>query len=134
MYSRFSFGTPATTLASRFDLTDSPGWTPRNNLAPTQEVLGIERTADPPKRQVHVLHWGLIRLWADDPRIDSGLINARSAMVGTKSAFCRAFPVPRRLILANGFYEWKGQDYCKGPFRIRLRDGRPFALAAMWKH
>lgn len=55
-------------------------------------------------------------------------------MVGTKSAFCRAFLVPRRLILANGFYEWKGQDHCKGPFRIRLRDGRPFALATMWKH
>lgn len=87
MYSRFSFGTPATTLASRIDLTNSPGWTPRNNLAPTQEVLGIERTADLPKRQVHVLHWGLIRLWADDPRIDSGLINARSRWLERNQPF-----------------------------------------------
>jgi putative SOS response-associated peptidase YedK len=53
--------------------------------------------------------------------------------VATKPAFLRAFRERRRLMLADGFYEWQRQDARKQPFYIRLREGRPFAFAGLWE-
>ncbi len=39
MWGRFSLGASATTLAAQFGLFEVPAWTPRYNIAPTQEVL-----------------------------------------------------------------------------------------------
>ena len=41
MCGRFSLGTPASTLAAQFDLFETLPWTPRHNIAPTQEVLAV---------------------------------------------------------------------------------------------
>jgi putative SOS response-associated peptidase YedK len=45
--------------------------------------------------------------WADDPKIGSRLINARSDTVATKPSFRSAFKRRRCLILADAFYEWQ---------------------------
>ncbi len=53
MCGRFSLGTNASTLASQFNLFEAPVWTPRYNIAPTQEVLTVLRISDatsPPRR------------------------------------------------------------------------------------
>ena len=41
MCGRYSLGADATTLAAQFNLFDAPAWTPRYNIAPTQEVLVV---------------------------------------------------------------------------------------------
>jgi len=41
MCGRFSLGADAGTLAAQFDLFEAPAWTPRYNIAPTQEVLTV---------------------------------------------------------------------------------------------
>ena len=133
MCGRFSLGASATTLAAQFDLADLPAWTPRYNIAPTQEVLAVVRILDAPKRSSRLLRWGLIPPWAKDPRIGNRLINARAETVATKPAFRRAFKERRCLLLADGFYEWQRQERRKQPFHIRLRAGRPFAFAGLWE-
>lgn len=134
MCGRFSLGASAATLAAQFDLVDLSAWSPRYNIAPTQEVLAVVRTLDAPKRSSRLLRWGLIPPWADDSRIGNRLINARAETVATKPAFRRAFKERRCLLLADGLYEWQRQERRKQPFYIRLRDGRPFAFAGLWEH
>jgi putative SOS response-associated peptidase YedK len=134
MCGRFSLGTPASVLVQQFDLADLSAWTPRYNIAPTQEVLAVLKTRESSSRRPRLLRWGLVPPWADDPRNGNRLINARAETVATKPAFRRAFRECRCLILANGFYEWQRQGRRKQPFHIRLRDGRPFAFAGLWEH
>ena len=109
MCGRFSLGTPATTLAAQFDLFEPPAWTPRYNIAPTQEVLVVVRDPTNARRQVRRHRWGLIPSWAKDPGIGSQLINAQAETVATKPAFRVAFKKRRCLVLADGMYEWAQQ-------------------------
>ncbi len=133
MCGRFSLGASATTLARQFDLADLPSWSPRYNIAPTQDVLAVLRTSDSAKRQARLLRWGLIPRWEEGPAVGPRMINARTETVAIKPAFRRAFLGRRCLILADGFYEWQRQDGRKQPFYIGLRDRRPFAFAGLWE-
>jgi putative SOS response-associated peptidase YedK len=133
MCGRFSLGASATALVVQFDLPNVPAWTPRYNIAPTQEVLAIVRRPDALDRQARLLRWGLIPMWAEGPAVGSRTINARAETVATKPAFRRAFKQRRCLVLADGFYEWQRQDGRKQPYYIRLHDARPFAFAGLWE-
>jgi putative SOS response-associated peptidase YedK len=67
MCGRFTLRVSAQEVAKAFDLADVPEFTPRYNVAPTQQVLAI-RLRDG-KRQASFHQWGLIPSWADDPKI-----------------------------------------------------------------
>ena len=134
MCGRFSLGADAITLATQFDLFESPAWTPRYNIAPTQEVLVVVVDLTTARRQARRYRWGLIPSWAKDPAIGTQLINAQAETAATKPAFRAAFRKRRCLILADGFYEWKKEARHKQPYCIRLRDGRPLAFAGLWEH
>ncbi len=134
MCGRFSLGTPASVLAAQFDLFEAPPWTPRYNIAPTQEVLVVVQDPATASRQARRYRWGLIPSWAKDPAIGNQLINAQAETAATKPAFRVAFRKRRCLILADGFFEWKQENRHKQPFHIRMRDGRPFAFAGLWEH
>lgn len=105
--------------------------TPNYNVAPTQEILSIARHDE--KNHLEKLHWGLVPFWAKDTTIGSRMINARSETVTTKPSFRTAFKWRRCLILADGFYEWKGEKGHKQPMFLTLPDGRPFAFAGLWE-
>jgi putative SOS response-associated peptidase YedK len=77
------------------------------NVAPTQEVLAIARMDG--ANILDKYHWGLVPFWAKDTTIGYKMINARSESVATKPSFREAFKKRRCLILADGFYEFKGQ-------------------------
>ena len=80
------------------------------------------------------MRWGLIPSWAKDAKIGNSLINARGETVAEKPAFRAAFKVRRCLIPTGGFYEWQATGgKHKQPYHIRMRDGRPFALAGLWE-
>jgi putative SOS response-associated peptidase YedK len=146
---RYTLLAQADELATEFNLSEAPAFTPRYNIAPTQEVPVIRLGgAAPPRmavvrqsetgggRRLDILRWGLIPHWAKDAKFGYRTINARAETVATQPAFRDAFRKRRCLVPANGFYEWRrlleGGKEVKQPHYIRRRDGRPLALAGLW--
>ena len=107
---------------------------PRYNIAPTQPVLAVRARPDG-KRELVLLHWGLIPGWAKEPSIGNRMINARAETVAEKPSFRTALRRRRCLIPADGFYEWRASARGpKQPFDIARGDGAPFAFAGLWEH
>ena len=104
---------------------------PNYNVAPTQEILAIARHNG--QNHLEKFHWGLVPFWAKDKSIGNRLINARSETAANKPSFRTAFIKRRCLIIADGFYEWKGQRGSKQPMFLTLPDGQPFAFAGLWE-
>ena len=103
---------------------------PNYNVAPTQEIPAIVKEEE--GRALRAFHWGLVPFWAKNASIGSRMINARMEAVATKPSFRAAFKKRRCPILADGYYEWKGEKGAKQPFFITLADGRP-AFAGLWE-
>jgi putative SOS response-associated peptidase YedK len=108
-----------------------PIFTPRYNIAPTQQVLAIRQRGE--AREAVALQWGLIPSWADDPKIGNRMINARAETAATKPAFRQVFKRRRCLILADGFHEWQKIGKAKQPHLIHRPNDRPFAFAGLWE-
>lgn len=132
MCGRFTPRTSPQAVAKAFALADVAEFSPRYNVAPTQQVLAIRLHEG--KRQASFLHWGLIPSRADDPKIGYRMINARADGVATKPSFRSAFKRSRCLIVADGFYEWKKTDGAKQPYFARLNSDKPFAFAGLAEH
>ncbi len=97
------------------------------NIAPSDPLLVVDG-----KRQIRELFWGFVPAWSKDP--NRFQINARSETVASKASFRSAFAKRRCLAIANGFYEWEqGPGGEKQPILIRLKEGRVFALGAIWE-
>ena len=133
MCGRYSLGATAAALAQQFGLTSSSDWTPRYNIAPTQEVLAVLASLEGEGRTGRSLRWGLIPRWAKESGIGSRLINARAETAADKPAFREAFRLRRCLVPADAFFEWEVRDRRKQPWCIRMRDGYPFAFAGLWE-
>ncbi len=132
MCGRFTLRTSPQAVAKAFRLVGVPDFSPRYNIAPTQQVLAIRLQNE--MRQASFLHWGLIPSWADDPAIGNRMINARADGVAVKPSFRSAFKKGRCLIVADGFYEWKKTGKAKQPFFVRLKMDQPFAFAGLAEH
>ena len=115
-----------------FGLTESEApIAPSLNICPTEEVFVVTNVTP---WILSRAKWGLIPIWAKDPRIGSKMINARAEGIEDKPAFRSAIRKRRCLVLADGFYEWrKNPNGSKTPFRISLESGRPFAFAGLWE-
>ncbi|HEX7133186.1 MAG TPA: SOS response-associated peptidase [Iamia sp.] len=103
------------------------------NVAPTSDVYVVH--ADGGTRRVDAFHWGLVPLWAKDPKVGNRMINARSETLASKGAFKPAFKRRRCIVPADGFYEWRklsGQKR-KQPYFIHRPDDEPFAFAGLWE-
>ena len=101
------------------------------NVAPSQEILAIAKYEG--ENWLVKFHWGLVPFWAKDISIGNKMINARSESIVEKPSFRNAFKKRRCLILADGFYEWKGEKGRKQPMFITLPDHKPFAFAGLWE-
>lgn len=137
MCGRYTLATPVAELSRIFGFSELPNLAPRYNIAPTQEIAAVRLLRDEERRELVLMRWGLVPYWADDPSIGSRMINARSESVADKPAFRSAFARRRCLVLVDGFYEWQQHGVPKGgkkqPYRIRRRDGQPFAFAGLWE-
>ncbi len=133
MCGRFTLIADPNDLREAFPWVNIPeGIGPRYNIAPSQPVAVIPNDG---KNQLDFFVWGLIPSWAKDPAIGNRMINARAETLPEKPSFRNAFRRRRCLIPASGFYEWKqvaGQK-SKTPMYIRLKSGKPFALAGLWE-
>ena len=108
-----------------------PGFTPRYNIAPSQEqwTILLDGSNNPATRQ---LRWGLVPSWADDPAIGQRMVNARSDSVAGKPSYQASFRSRRCLILADGYYEWTGAGKSRVPMFFHLTGHRDFAMAGLW--
>ena len=132
---RFVSSSSAADLAAYFGAEGVPEETLDQswNVAPTNDVFVVH--ADGGVRRIDAFHWGLVPLWAKDPKVGSRMINARSETLASKGAFKPAFKKRRCIIPADGFYEWKkvpGQKQ-KQPYFIHRTDGEPYAFAGLWE-
>ena len=109
----------------------------RYNVAPTQQVAIIERTAEDGRRAT-TARWSLVPRWAKSIKERPQWINARSDKVLTSKLWrsLAARPEGRILISADGWYEWMHAEQQRGgpkpaPFHHRVDDGGWFAFAGL---
>lgn len=133
MCGRYTNTTATSRYADKFHAEYDFDLEPSYNVSPSQDILAA-RTNQEGKRELTLLHWGLIPSWAKEPKTGFSMINARAETVATKPAFRHAFKRQRCLIAADGFYEWKPTEHGKQPYYIFLKDHEPFALAGLWEH
>lgn len=113
---------------------------PDYNVAPTKQVYAVlsrvPKEAERAVRQLRVMRWGLVPVWAKDPSIGSRMINARLETVADKPAFKRAFASRRCLLPADGYFEWmpvEGEKKKKQPFYIHPEDDGVLAMAGLYE-
>lgn len=133
MCGRFTLQTPSNELAKLFNVI-VPDLSPRYNIAPSQQIATVRLKPEDEKRELAMLHWGLIPFWANDSKTGYRMINARAETVAQKPSFRNAFKKRRCLVVADGFYEWQKTNGKKQPFLIHMKDDRPFAFAGLWEH
>ena len=97
--------------------------------APTQMALTVTNGSE---RRGSYMRWGLIPSWAKSASVGSRMINARAETLAERSRFRTALQRRRCLVLADGFYEWKGKGSSRRPMRIVMASGEPFAFAGLW--
>ncbi len=100
------------------------------NVAPSQEILAVINNG---ANRLGAFHWGLVPFWAKDRSIGNRLINARAETVAEKPSFRAAFKKRRCLIVADGFYEWKGEKGNKQPWYLTTPSAQPFGFAGLWE-
>lgn len=131
MCGRYTQTADHTKIAERFHLEPpGPGIAQRYNIAPTQDAPVIAN--DTPK-QLRLMRWGLVPVWAKDVAIGNRMINARAETLAEKPSFKKPLERRRCLVLADGFYEWRiAAGRAKIPVRIVLKSREPFAFAGLW--
>lgn len=131
MCARYTETKSADELLQSFVVKSIDPFKPGYNIAPTREAPVI--TANEPDR-IQAFHFGLVPFWADDTRVGSKLLNARSEGLMETKVFRPLMTHHKRcLVLADGFYEWKAEQSGKQPYRFALADDeKPFAFAGLW--
>ena len=132
MCGRSSLHDAPVSILERFNLPPViPGFTPRYNIAPSQEQLTIF-AGDDGRPVLKSLKWGLVPAWARDRSIGARMINARADTLSTKDSWDFLLRKRRCLVLADGYYEWTSTDKSRAPMFFHLTEHRPFALAGIW--
>src|SRR5215469_11905304 len=122
---------------------------PDYNVTPTRRIYAVldredgegprgkdkkEDGAEPARRELRLLRWGLVPSWAKDASGGARMINARVETVGVKPAFRSAFARRRCIIPADGYYEWQTRhDKTKQPYYIYRTDGGILCFAGIYE-
>lgn len=101
----------------------------RFNIAPTQTVLVVIRTAE--GREGLPVRWGLVPPFLRDKPPGRPLINARAESLFDKPSFRGPAKRHRCLMPATGFYEWEKPS--RQAWLFRPRQGELMAFAAVWQ-
>lgn len=130
-FERFGF----TEKTNSYDL-----FQPRYNLCPRQDIPVVHVDPGSGKTTLRPMHWNLVpaRLGSAEEvaRFDReySTFNARIERAADAPAFRIPWRRQRALVIVDGIIEWVGEKGRKIPWRIRLPDGSPFALAGLWEH
>ena len=93
MCGRYATTRTAADLSKLFEaLDDTDGeLAPDYNLAPTDPAPIVRISASQSARVLSVARFGLVPVWADDPRVGAKMINARVETVMTSRAYATPF-------------------------------------------
>ncbi|MCB9766320.1 MAG: SOS response-associated peptidase [Alphaproteobacteria bacterium] len=105
----------------------NPGFSPRYNIAPTQDVLTLIAGDGDDALRGGLLRWGFQPSWSKRP-----LINARCEDAAGKRTWARPFAARRCLVPADGFYEWKRQGNARTPYDFAPVGEPVVTFAAVW--
>jgi len=132
MCGRYTLIADLSFLMDRFEVPeDSLDYKPSYNIAPTDRVPVVFH--DGRYRRAEMMRWGLVPYWSKEPRTRAPHINARAEGLQDSRMFGNAWQGRRRcLVPADSFYEWR-TSADRGPFRITLASGEPFAFAGLWE-
>lgn len=108
-------------------------WSPRYNIAPTQNAYVVRQLPPGGERRASLLRWGLIPGWFKPQQTPAPIINARCETAADKPSFRTAYQRRRCLVPADGFYEWKKQRQRNQPFYFQLRHPSVFYMAGLWE-
>jgi putative SOS response-associated peptidase YedK len=128
---RFAIGNPKLRRIAEVLGISFPEVLPRYNVAPTQEIPAIRRSAGD-GYELLPMRWGLVPHWSREPGTGFSSFNARAESAATKPAFRDSFRSRRCLIPASGFYEWEHAGGCKHPWYFTDARGDGFAFAGLW--
>lgn len=110
-----------------------PRYTPRYNVAPSQEVWVIRQHPKTGENERGRLIWGFRSPFMVERGIKDCII-ARCESVATNGLFKSSYARRRCLVPVDNFFEWKGRTGQKGrpPYAIAMKDRSPFAIAGIW--
>lgn len=133
MCGRYLLTSPVDALASLFGFVELPNFQPRWNIAPTQQAP-VVASGENGATTLRMARWGLVPTWSKAMNDGPLLINARSETIAEKPSFREAFRRERRLVPADGFYEWSGKGKEKRAFFARPPGPIAFAgVATFWR-
>ncbi|MCO6059889.1 SOS response-associated peptidase [Pseudomonas sp. MOB-449] len=113
---------PALAALPGFPADHQPHW----NLAPGGRVLMLRELDG--ERRADLARWGLTPAWLTD--LSKTPAHARVETLADQPMFREPFRSRRCLILANGFYEWRGVR--KRPYWVSAEGGIMY-FAALWE-
>ena len=131
MCGRYSLSSSPDELFEEFGIHPPADYQPRYNIAPSQPVMIVGRPQGD-TRELATMQWGLVPWWSEDGTGGARSINARAETLLERPTFRDPFLYRRCWVLADGFYEWTGEDKSRQPWRFQRRDNRPFAFAGVW--
>ncbi len=129
MCGRYQLAIDLDPVAEAHQATMDGHFSPRYNIAPTQNVPVLRHWAG--RRALEFLRWGLIPRHRNDDK-GSPLINARSETIVEKPSFRESFFRRRCIVPATGFYEWLADGGVKTPHLVRAVNGPWFGMAGLW--
>lgn len=140
MCGRYTLHHRADEIAERYNLASVPAGVHENyNVAPGQ-IMPVIRADETGRPRLELMKWGLVPVWAKDPKIGYRLINARDDTIFDKPMWRGVILKKRALIPADGFYEWqrpKSPKERKKPFYIFPKQsaagGALFSFAGVWE-
>jgi putative SOS response-associated peptidase YedK len=132
-------------VCGRYEIVDGQRVFRRFKVKQVEEQLVLPNLDVRPTQQVPVLladhilahmRWGLVPVWAKDPKAGYQLFNARAEGIESKPSFKRPLVSQRCLIPASAFFEWTGETGHKTKYRLARPDGERFGFAGLsdtWK-
>ena len=127
MCGRYSISEAPDVLKLEFQFNTLLNIKPRYNIAPGQLAPVVVKEQS--RRKLLMLRWGLPPIGKPgEPQLNSS-INARAETLLDRPSFKEAFLKRRCLVIADGFYEWKTENKTNQPYRIHLKNDKPFAFA-----
>lgn len=135
MCGRYAITLPPQAMREFYRYIEQPNFPARFNVAPTQPIPLVALGADG-QRHLSLARWGLIPPFVKEPKTFPLLFNARAEGIAEKASFRASMRYNRRLVVSDGWYEWRTIPVSKGkpakaPFFFRRRDRKPLAMAGL---
>jgi putative SOS response-associated peptidase YedK len=133
MCGRYDLSDSPAAIKAKFKVAVVPDFAANPDWRPTDTAPVVRRLHRSEQREVALLRWGLVPVWARDLKFGARCINARAETLSSTPSFRMAYRKRRCLVPVNAFFEWSGEPGHKTKWRIGLKDEPLFALAGLWE-